>query len=300
MLVLDTIIHETVWGGDKLASRINKKGIKIGHLYSVFCRKGISNLILNGRYKGNTLNDIFPFFKSEMGMESYDFFPLTIALTEAGEDLSIQVHPDDEWALRVENASSGKRESWYFIEPPTNGKIVNGCIMTDVKKIRDYVKSKEYGKVIDHLPIMKGDYVFVEPGTLHSISAGSLVYEIEEGADATYRFYDYDRLDLNGNKRKLDTETALECLKPRLKSKIRHYEDGKFIAESTFSTMKLEKTHEYVNIGSRLQCLTIVDGVAVCDDIDVCNGLTVILWPGEKVTNANIELAFVAQLTEGV
>lgn len=300
MLILDTIIHETIWGGSKLASRMNRKGIKVGHLYSVFCRKGVSNLILNGRYRGNTLNDVFPFIKSEMGMGAYPFFPLTIALTEAGDDLSIQVHPDDKKALWVEGAVRGKRESWYFIDPPTNGKIVNGCITTDINRIKSYVKDKEYGKIVDYLPVLKGDYVFVEPGTLHAISAGSLVYEIEEGADATYRFYDYDRFDSNGNKRKLNTEIAFECLKPRLKSNTRHYEDGKFIVEKTYSTMKLDKAHGYINASGRVQCLTIIDGIVVCDGIDVCNGMTVILWPGEKVANANIELAFVAQLEKEV
>ncbi|MCM1089543.1 MAG: class I mannose-6-phosphate isomerase [Muribaculum sp.] len=299
MLVLDTIVHETIWGGNKLAEKIGKQGVKMGHLYSCYAREDMSNVILNGRYAGKTLNEVFNIIKESIGLGRYNYFPLTLALTEADSDLSIQVHPDDTSASALESIPRGKRESWYFIDEPKSGNIVNGCKLTDIDAIKSFVSDSQYDKIINYLPVKQGDYVFVEPGTLHAISSGSLVYEIEEGADATYRFYDYDRTDDKGNKRELHTEKALRCLNPELISKIDKYEEDKFIIEKTYATMKISEKKTYVNKNDGIECFTLVEGAAVCDGITVCNGMTVILMPGEKIVNADIQLAFIARINKG-
>lgn len=180
MIVLETIQHETIWGGSKLAKIAGLEKTRIGHLYSVYCREGISNTILNGEWKGEKLNDSFSKWKKEFGMEDYEYFPLTIALTEANENLSIQVHPNDDMANKIEHISKGKRESWYFLQAPFSGSIINGCICETEKQKREMLEEKKYIEMADKLPVCVGDYVFVEPGTLHSLTAGSLVYEIEE------------------------------------------------------------------------------------------------------------------------
>ena len=115
MLVLKPIVHETIWGGRRVCRMSGCEGSRVGHLYSVFCREGISNEILNGKYRGRKLNDVFPLFRDGVGMAACPFFPLTLALTEADDDLSIQVHPNDEAADAMEYMARGKRESWYLI-----------------------------------------------------------------------------------------------------------------------------------------------------------------------------------------
>lgn len=299
MLVLDTIVHETIWGGNKLADKIGKSGVKMGHLYSCYAREEMSNKILNGKYAGKTLNEVFDVIKESIGLGEYQYFPLTLALTEADSDLSIQVHPDDKAASALEKIPRGKRESWYFIDPPKSGSIVNGCKILDIDDIKGFVSDSRYDKVINYLPVKQGDYVFVEPGTLHAISSGSLVYEIEEGADATYRFYDYDRIDDNSNKRELHTEKALHCLNPKLISKVKKYEEDKFIIEKTYSTMKISEKTNYANKSDSIECFTLVEGTAVCDGITVCNGMTAILMPEEEIVNADIQLAFIARMNKG-
>ena len=131
MLILKRIVHTTIWGGPKISALAGVEGDHIGHLYSLYCRDGVSNEILNGPWKGRFLNDMFPLFKNEVGMSQYVFFPLTLALTEAHENLSIQVHPTDAIAHSLEHKSRGKRESWYFIDAPTSGAIINGCTCRD-------------------------------------------------------------------------------------------------------------------------------------------------------------------------
>ena len=300
MLVLQPIAHETIWGGSRIYELTGFGGSSTGHLYSVYCREGVSNIILNGQHAGKTLNEVFPSFKQKAGMGGYDYFPLTIALTEADMNLSIQVHPDDDMAAKIEELPRGKRESWYFIEPPSDGYIINGCVCrNDDEKVR-MLNAEQYLEMSDTLAVNKGDYVFVEPGTLHAITAGSLVYEIEEGADATYRFYDYDRVDNNGNRRELHTQKASSALKIHLKSAVKSYGSSKEITEKTYSTRRITHTDSYVNTSCEVDCLTMINGRALCEGVIVSSGMTVLLFPGEAVSNADIELAFSAHMRRNI
>ena len=300
MIVLDTICHETIWGGPRIAKFARVSSCQVGHLYSVFCREGISNRILNGGWKGKFLNDVFPLWKQEFQMDKYALFPLTLALTEADEHLSIQVHPDDSAAQTLEHMARGKRESWYFLEAPKEGYIINGCTCRSEDEKNAMLAEGKYLEMADKLPISAGDYVFVYPGTLHSITAGSLVYEIEEGADFTYRFYDYERADSEGNRRELHIHKASKALDITRKSQVKHYPESGEIEEETYTTKKLMQLTAYKNASSTLECFTLIYGTAVCDGVDLHPGMTVMLWPGEQIDKADIHLAFVSRLKEGV
>lgn len=295
MLVLQPIVHETIWGGSRLSHFAKSGEQHIGHLYSVYSREECSNQILNGSFRGKVLNTAFAEFKQEFGMGEYDYFPLTIALTEAKQDLSIQVHPDDVQAKLLEHKARGKRESWYFLESPKFGHIVNGCKIHDMQKIRELSVKSRYQEIIDTMEVNIGDYVFIEPGTLHAICAGSLVYEIEEGADLTYRFYDYVRRDENGNLRELHIEKALECLQHSLKSVSRRYTPFGIIEEKTYATQLVQETAVYQNGRADIVCLTILDGAAEGDGVELLPGMSAILWPQEKVSG-NVRLGMAAWL----
>lgn len=297
MFLLKTIVHSTIWGGPKISQLAGVNGDRIGHLYSLYCREGISNEILSGPWKGRYLNDVFPIFKDEFGLSQYEFFPLTLALTEANDDLSIQVHPNDVMANALEHKARGKRESWYFIDAPTSGHIVNGCTCRDKIQEKLMIEQRQFLAMADTLQVSAGDYVFVEPGTLHAITAGSLVFEIEEGADFTYRFYDYDRTDANGNKRELHIEKATQALDIDLKSSVKSY-CGQEIKEKTYSTKLINDTDNYINKSNALECFTFVKGYIHCDGVEVPPGSTIMLWPGESLDSHLVELAFVSKMRE--
>lgn len=297
MLILKRIIHTTIWGGPKISHLAGVEGNNIGHLYSLYCRKGISNEILNGKWKGKFLNDVFPIFKDDFHLSQYDFFPLTLALTEAKENLSIQVHPNDAMANEIEQRSRGKRESWYFIDAPYSGQIINGCTCKDKAQEDMMIKRGEFMEMADTLPVKEGDYVFVEPGTLHAITAGSLVFEIEEGADFTYRFYDYNRTDAKGNKRELHVEKATKALDIHLKSKTKSY-NGEVIKEKTYSTKLINNTKSYTNKSNTLECFTLVKGNLNCDNTSITPGTTILLWPNEIIATHQVDLAFVSKIME--
>ena len=297
MLILKRIIHNTIWGGPKISAMTGVEGQNIGHLYSVYCREGVSNEILNGDWKGRCLNDVFPLFKDEFNLSRYEFFPLTLALTEAQENLSIQVHPNDEMTNALEHKARGKRESWYFIDAPTSGSIINGCTCRDHEQEQLMIAQERFMEMADTLPVKEGDYVFVEPGTLHAITVGSLVFEIEEGSDYTYRFYDYDRTDAQGNRRELHVEKATQALDIHLKSTTKSL-DGKEIFEKTYTTKLINDTKTYTNESGTVECFSLVKGALTCDHVEVAPGTTILLWPNETLDTRAVELAFVTKMRE--
>lgn len=299
MLVLKPIVHETIWGGPRIAALTSADSNKIGHLYSVFCREGISNAILNGPWKGKQLNQVFPEWRVEFGMDKYPYFPLTLAITEANDNLSIQVHPDDAIAKALEHVVRGKRESWCFLQAPSTGYIYNGCLCKSKRERDSFLNAGKYLDMTDRLPVSAGDYVFVEPGTLHSITAGSLVYEIEEGADTTYRFYDFGRVGADGRSRELHIEKASMALDIHKKSSIKHYIGSEWMEEATYMTRRLENRCGYRNESHTVECFTLINGHATCDGVTTSPGMTVMLWPAESVEGV-FRLAFVSKLREGV
>lgn len=297
MLILKRIVHSTIWGGPKISRLAGVEGDKIGHLYSLYCREGVSNEILNGQWRGRSLNEVFPLIKDKVGMARYEYFPLTLALTEAQENLSIQVHPNDEAAQELEHRARGKRESWYFIDAPTSGTIINGCTCHDKEQERLMIEQGRFMEMADTLAVEQGDYVFVEPGTLHAITAGSLVFEIEEGSDFTYRFYDYNRVDSQGNPRELHLEKATSALDINLKSVVKAY-NGQEIKEKTYSTKLINNIELYTNESASLACFTLVKGSMIADSIRVLPGSTVLLCPGEMLDTRQVTLAFVSKIRE--
>jgi mannose-6-phosphate isomerase len=297
MLILKRIVHTTIWGGPKISRLAGVEGDSIGHLYSLYCREGVSNEILNGEWKGRCLNEVFPLFKDKVCMAEYEYFPLTLALTEAQENLSIQVHPNDKAAQKLEQRARGKRESLYFIYAPTSGTNINGCTCHQKEQEREMIKQGQFMEMADTLAVKNGDYVFVEPGTLHAITAGSLVFEIEEGSDFTYRFYDYNRVDAQGNPRELHVEKATSALDINLKSVVKAY-SGQEIKEKTYSTKLINNINKYTNESATLECFTLVKGLLDADGIAVSPGSTILLWPGESLNTCQVQLAFVSKIRE--
>ena len=146
--------------------------------------------------------------------------------------------------------------------------------------------------VIDHLQINEKDYVFVEQGTMHAATHGALFYEIEENCNLTYRFFDFNRKDKNGNKRELHIEKALKAINTKLKSKTRKY-NGEEIIERLYSTKLYEDTTEYKNNSNTLECLTVLNGETIIENCKIQTGTTIILEPNEgiKLNKSNFIIA---------
>jgi len=159
--------------------------------------------------------------------------PIIVKFIDAAGDLSIQVHPDDEYAARYENGQRGKTEVWYVVDAAKDAELIYG-FMRDIDR-ETLLKAVENGtveKLLQHVPVRKGDVFFIESGTVHAIGKGCLVVEAQESSNLTYRLYDYNRTDKNGNRRQLHLEKALQVAnmkassRPRQPMHVIHYHRG--------------------------------------------------------------------------
>ena len=218
-LQFDPILKERIWGGEKLKTVLRKPiTSKItGESWELSTVKGDVSVIANGDWRGKSLTDIINECPNEiLGTDVYarfgKQFPLLFKYLDAREDLSIQVHPNDELAKKRHN-SFGKTEMWYIMQADENARIIVG--FKEKSNPNDYLenlKNKTLLSILDNVKVKSGDAFFLETGTVHAIGAGLVVAEIQQTSDITYRLYDFDRKDVNGNTRELHVDLALEAI----------------------------------------------------------------------------------------
>ncbi len=293
MQILKPIVHETIWGGSKLTSYSGSDCQKIGHLYSAIDTEEFKNEIIYGKDKGKNIHEWFIENRDKYGLGKYSELPILMALVEADDDLSIQVHPDDKKAQELENKPFGKNESFYTLEAPKSGKMYNGCKAKSVEEMKQKIKDGKIAETLDTMPCEQGDYVYIVGGTLHAATAGSLHFEIEENCEKTYRFYDYDRVDKDGKKRPLQLEKALACLDVNKKSKSRKYKDGEPIEERMYSTQLVKDTDVFENKGDMFAFAVMLQGEKNIDSIKVLPGTAILLEPNEKLDVSGCEFMIV-------
>lgn len=158
--------------------------------------------------------------------------PILIKLIDAKADLSVQVHPDDDYAARVEG-QWGKTEMWYVLSARKDAELIYGFNRdVDKETVRGVIENGTLGSLLNHVPVHKDDLFFIESGTVHAIGAGCLIAEIQQSSNLTYRLYDYDRTDKNGRKRELHIDKALDVVKiesseaPRQPMRVLKYRNG--------------------------------------------------------------------------
>jgi len=218
-LQFEPIFKERIWGGEKLKTIFDKPiTSKItGESWELSAVEGDVSVISNGDLKGKSLTDIINEFPDELlGTAIHKRFgkqfPLLFKYLDAKEDLSIQVHPNDELAKKRHN-SFGKTEMWYVVQADENARIIVG--FKEKSSPEQYLKSledKNILSILNSVNAKKGDVFFLETGTVHAIGAGLVVAEIQQTSDITYRIYDFDRKDADGNKRELHVDLALDAI----------------------------------------------------------------------------------------
>jgi mannose-6-phosphate isomerase len=207
-----------VWGGGKLKKLYHKDaGDRIGESWEISGVKNHVSVIANGVYQGKDLNFLTAHFGASLlgkkvvaqyGLE----FPLLFKLIDAKEDLSVQLHPDDAVANKRHN-SLGKTEMWYILNADSDARLILGFKEHTNKEVYlDQLSKGKITEILKEVPVKEGDAFFIQPGTVHAIGAGIVLAEIQQTSDITYRIYDWDRPDVNGEKRELHTEEALDII----------------------------------------------------------------------------------------
>lgn len=218
-IVFEPYLKTVIWGGNKIGNYKNVPTTEsnIGESWEISGVKGHVSVVSEGPYKGMTLNELIDKFGEQLlgkkVLEKYGKeFPLLIKIIDAADNLSVQVHPDDALAKERHN-SLGKTEMWYIIDTEPQAKIFAG--LKDQLNPDEYKRRVEEGTFADALAVydsQPGDVFFLPAGRVHAIGAGNLLAEIQETSDITYRIYDYDRRDANGNPRELHTDMAKDAI----------------------------------------------------------------------------------------
>ena len=218
-LQFEPILKDRIWGGEKLKTVLNKSitSSTTGESWELSTVEGDVSVISNGVLKGKSLLEVIDEIPNEiLGTAVYKKFgkqfPLLFKYLDAREDLSIQVHPNDKLAKERHN-SFGKTEMWYIMQADTDARIIVG--FKEKSNADEYVKNlenKSLLSILDDVKVKSGDVFFLETGTVHAIGSGLVVAEIQQTSDITYRIYDFDRVDANGNGRELHIDLALDAI----------------------------------------------------------------------------------------
>lgn len=213
------ILKEKIWGGKKLNQILKKASEKdnIGESWEISDVNNDISVVANGKLKSKTLKELIKTFKGDLlGKKVYqqfgENFPLLIKYIDAKEDLSIQLHPNDELAKQRHN-SFGKTEMWYVMQADENANLIVG-FKNDIskKEYLNHLQNKTLTKILNIDLVKEGDVYFIPTGRVHAIGAGVLLAEIQQTSDITYRIYDWDRQDDAGNYRELHTDEAIDAL----------------------------------------------------------------------------------------
>ncbi|WP_108805088.1 type I phosphomannose isomerase catalytic subunit [Aquimarina sp. Aq107] len=215
----EPILKEKIWGGNKLKNVLRKKTTKnnVGESWEISDVNKDVSIVSNGIARGSNLRELINYYQcSLLGKKNYkafgNKFPLLIKFIDADKDLSIQVHPDDEMAKRKHN-SFGKTEMWYVMQADKSANLIVGFEEKISKKeYVEHLNNNSLESILHYEKVKSGDSFFINAGKVHAIGAGVMLAEIQQTSDITYRLYDWNRKDTNGNTRELHTADALEAI----------------------------------------------------------------------------------------
>lgn len=213
ILFLEPVFKQMIWGGDRLGSQFGYEipGGDTGECWAIGAHANGDCVVKEGIFAGKTLSELWKEEKYLFGDEQGDRFPLLIKIIDAKDNLSIQVHPDDAYAGEHENGSLGKTECWYILDCPEGAQLVVGHHAKTKEELSAMILEGRWEDFIRYVPIKKGDFIQIDPGTVHAITGGCLILETQQNSDITYRVYDYDRLQ-NGKPRQLHVQQSIDVI----------------------------------------------------------------------------------------
>ena len=290
------LLKQTMWGGKKIIAfkHLNLQMEHVGESWEVSGIKGCESVVDSGPDDGKGLNQLVHEQKGRLlGKENYerfgDEFPLLIKFIDAHQNLSIQVHPDEETARR-HGKGHGKSEMWYVLKSASGAQIFNG--------LRQHITPEEYKQMVEddtitnalaHYTVHEGDVFFIPAGRIHSIGSGCFLAEIQQTSDVTYRIYDYKRKDKNGNYRELHTEKAAEAIDYTVHENYRTYyepmqdEGVQLIACPHFTTAVYDLNDPMTIDYSELDSFVVFIGLQGSCELTDDRGETIAFREGESV-----------------
>lgn len=213
ILFLEPVCKENIWGGRRLKQEFHysSAGEQTGECWGISAHPNGDGTIKNGRFAGMHLSEVWKTQPQLFGNDGAGEFPLLAKIIDAREDLSIQVHPDDSYAKANENGANGKTECWYIMDCEEPASLIIGHHAKTKEELIRMIAEEKWDELLREIPIKKGDFIPIEPGTVHAIKGGCLIYEVQQNSDVTYRLYDYGRLS-NGRPRELHLRKSIDVI----------------------------------------------------------------------------------------
>ena len=293
------ILKDKIWGGQKLNKYFNKnsKSKNLGESWEISTVKNDISVVSNGELKGESLQELVDNYKSRLlGSKNWKHFgnkfPLLIKFIDAKRDLSIQLHPNDELARKRHN-SFGKTEMWYVMQADVDANLIVGFNQKVNKEIYlKHLNEKSLTKILNFDKVKEGDTYFIEAGRIHAIGAGVLLAEIQQTSDVTYRVYDWDRVDDDGNERELHNDIAIDAFNFemeddfRIDYKIEKNTSNKMVECPFFKTnfIEVNSNLDIKNSNDSFMIYMCVDGeveISTKDSVDHISKGETILIPAE-------------------
>ncbi len=249
-IFLEPAFKDYIWGGTRIKYSLNKHTPyeKTAESWEVSTNPDGKSIIRNGTYKGETLYDLFDYKevrKEIFGTKTSDMdkFPLLVKFIDAESNLSVQVHPNDEYARKYEN-SDGKTEMWYIMDAGENAQIICG-LKEDVttRQLAEAINTDTIEPILNYVNVKPGDVIYIPSGTIHAILGNTLICEIQQNSNLTYRVYDWGRVGKDGKPRELHKQKAIDVIdcsqKPQIKNTDNLESDSNIISSEYFKTDKI-------------------------------------------------------------
>lgn len=281
ILFLAPVFKERIWGGTKLKELYSYDipSAKTGECWAISAHPEGESVVLNGSMTGLPLSQVYKDHPEMFFGCHEDKFPLLTKIIDANQDLSVQVHPDDLYASKY-TRDAGKTECWYVLFAKENAQMVFGHKALTKEEFVKKVSLNQWDDLLMKRPVKTGDFIYVPAGTIHALCQGTVVLETQQSSDTTYRLYDYDRLDQNGNKRQLHLKESIEV------STIPHKEENlitkitssgnntctQFVKTDYFTVEKWDIADYVKIINQRFYLVSVIEGQGFINNIPIQKG----------------------------
>lgn len=305
--ILKPAAKDYLWGGTRLNDEFSKDipVYPLAETWECSTHPDGESVIASGEYNGLKLGDVLTKHPEYLGTHPLENLiddrvelPILIKLIDANKDLSVQVHPGDEYAYEHENKQRGKAEMWYVLDATENATLVYG-LQFDInqKKVRESVEDGTFEKYLQRVPVKRDDVFWIEPGVIHAIGAGALVAEIQENSNLTYRIYDYNRVDKNGERRELHIDKAMEVADleaskaPRQSMRVLKYKRGcatELLGRCRYfevyrMLLNTERTREFLDYKSDDKSFRVLLCVSGCGSMTMESGEVLYFFKGDCI-----------------
>lgn len=285
-LLLKAPVKDYLWGGNKLKYEygFQSESEIAAEAWVLACHKDGTNTVVGGEFDGKSLLEVLNIWgEKALGerAKKFSYFPILIKLIDAKQKLSVQVHPDDEYALKNEG-EYGKTEMWYVVDCEEGAQLIYG-FKEEISKeeFEKRIKDNTLTEVCNFVPVHKGDVFFIEAGTLHAIGEGILIAEVQQNSNTTYRVSDYGRLGADGKPRELHVEKAIDVTKCE-RPAIPYGQVGKITAKGEDSYRELARCDLFTTGVLSLKKSTVIDTKESFVSLVVLDGMVGVYCENQK------------------